>query len=397
VFALRWHRLPPALVDAVFAVAVAAFVVSTAIGERRHQENIPTVGLWLMAGMAPALAVRRRFPGTCLAVVAAIQIGLFATGTAASANVLAELIAPYSAAAYSGRRVRQVCGVGAAVAIVGIAFAWWASAEGRLSALGVMIAGGVAWTVGAVIRVRRERTVRLAGRAAMLENERETLTRQAVADERLHIARELHDVVAHHLTVVVVQSQALQAVLDGDPVQVRTLAGSIEETGREALSEMRNLLTVLRADDGTGGASAPGSPPDPPPSLDRLPALVEQVRQAGITVQLRMADAGPVPQAVQVSAYRIAQEALTNVIKHAGPAAVTVSVAIDDGEMELVVTDDGRGAAAGLSRTGSASVGHGLVGMRERVGVFGGSVTAGPRAGGGYEVRAKIPISRSPS
>jgi signal transduction histidine kinase len=351
-----------------------------------------------MAGLAPALAVRRRFPGTGLAAVAAIQIGLFVTGTAASANVLAELIAPYSAAAYATRRVRRACAVGTAVAVVGIAFAWWGSAEGRLSALGIMIAGGVAWTVGAVIRVRREGTVRLAGRAAMLEREREALTRQAVADERLHIARELHDVVAHHLSVVVVQSQALQAILDHDPAQVRTLAASIEETGREALSEMRNLLAVLRADDGAGGgASAPGGPLGPPPSLDRLPALVEQIRQAGIPVQLQMADADRAPQAVQVSAYRIAQEALTNVIKHAGPAAVSVSVAIDDHELELVVTDDGRGAAASLIRSGSPSVGHGLVGMRERVGMFGGSVTAGPRPGGGYEVCAKIPIDRSPS
>jgi signal transduction histidine kinase len=188
----------------------------------------------------------------------------------------------------------------------------------------------------------------------------------------------------------VVQAQALQPVVARDPEQARGLAVSIEETGREALEEMRRLLGVLRAsDEGTDEAGLPG----PQPGLDRLDALVDQVRQAGLPVTLTVTgDPGPLPQAVQLSAYRIVQEALTNVLKHAGPATAQVTLACADAELVLTVTDDGRGAAAGLDRPALPSFGHGLVGMRERVALFGGGLAAGPRPGGGYEVRARIPV-----
>jgi signal transduction histidine kinase len=381
--------VPDLVVDAALAVAVTGFVVLTEIGERRHHEHIPTAGLALLACLAPALTIRRRFPGTALALVTAIQVGLWATATAPGANVPAELIAPYSTAGYGGRRVRIACGVVAGAALVAIAVPGW-PAGARLNVLGYLVPDGLAWLLGAVVRARRERTARLADRAARLERERDLQARQAVADERLRIARELHDVVAHNLSVVVVQAQALQPVLARDPEQARTLATSIEETGREALEEMRRLLGVLRSgDDGTDDASQP----TPQPGLDRLDALVDQVRQAGLAVTLSVTgDPSRLPPAVQLSGYRIIQEALTNVLKHAGPATAHVYVASSRAGLLLTVSDDGRGAAAALDRPALPSFGHGLLGMRERVALFGGELAAGSRPGGGYEVRARIPV-----
>jgi signal transduction histidine kinase len=374
------------VVDAALAVAVTAFVVLTEISERRHQEHVPTSGILLLCCLAPALTIRRRFPGTALALVTAIQVGLWATGTAPGANVPVELIAPYSAAVYAGRRVRIACGVVAGAALAAIALPNKAST--REDVLAFLVAGGAAWLVGAVVRGRRERIARLAERAARLEREQDLQARQAVADERLRIARELHDVVAHNLSVVVVQAQALQPLVARDPDQARGLAVSIEDTGREALEEMRRLLGVLRAE-GTDDAGLSG----PQPGLDRLDALVDQVRQAGVPVTLAVTgDPGRLPQAVQLSAYRIVQEALTNVLKHAGPASAAVTVECEDSLLCLRIEDNGRGAAAGLGRSTLPSFGHGLVGMRERVALFDGELTAGPRTGGGWEVRARIPV-----
>jgi len=205
---------------------------------------------------------------------------------------------------------------------------------------------------------------------------------------------------------VVVHAQAVQSVLDRDPAQARELVAGIEETGREALVEMRHLLGVLRDTDqvddrasaavagGGGGAGGPApAPPVPQPGLDRLPALAEQVSAAGVPVTLRVS--GPaerVPAAVQLSAYRIVQEALTNVLKHAGAATATVDVDQEGDVLHLTVSDAGRGAAAGLGAV-PAGPGHGLVGMRERVAMFGGRLSAGPRPGGGFQVQAWIPLA----
>jgi signal transduction histidine kinase len=386
---LRDIRLPPMVADGVLAVAVTAFVMLTEVGERRHHEHVPTAGVLLLLGLAPALAMRRRFPGTGLLLVVAVQIGLSLTGTAPGANVPAELIAPYSVAAYAGRRVRTATAVVAAAVLVALALPSGYGADVRSGALGLLVGGAGAWLAGALVRGRRAGVGRLAERAARLERERDLLTRQAVADERLRIARELHDVVAHNLSVVVVQAQALQPAAARDPELVRTLAMSIEDVGREALEEMRHLLGVLRADSADTDTEALG----PQPGLDRLGALVDQVRQAGLPVELSVTGRPrPLPTAVALSAYRIVQEALTNVLKHAGPASARVVVDYRDGGLVIAVTDDGRGAAAELARPAVPGFGHGLVGMRERAALFGGDLRAGPQSGGGYEVRAQIPL-----
>jgi signal transduction histidine kinase len=390
---LRWARtLPPVVADVALAVAVTGFVMLSAIGERQHHERVPAVGVALLAVLAPAIAMRRRFPALALAIVVGVQVGLSATRTAPGANVPAELIIPYSTAVYGSRRVRLAAAVAAGAVLVAIALPWQPFPHLRGDMAGLLFGGAGAWLIGTLIRGRRAQSQQLAERADRLERERDLLAREAVAEERLRIARELHDVVAHNLSVVVVQAQALGPAVARDPELARNLALSIEDVGREAMDEMRHLLGVLRASSETAdaGEDAATEALGPQPGLDRLPALVEQMRQAGVAVDVTVRGASrALPPAVALSAYRIVQEALTNVLKHAGPASARVLVEYGDAGVVLSVTDDGRGAAANLS--GPAPRGHGLVGMRERAALFGGELAAGPRPGGGFEVRARIP------
>ena len=219
---------------------------------------------------------------------------------------------------------------------------------------------------------------RLAETAEAQAAVRERQARAAVTEERVRLARELHDLVAHSVTVMVVQAGAVRRRLDaGLPVDPELLRG-IEQAGRDAVGELRRTLGLLR---GEGAAEAPAG-------LDRLDERVAQVREAGLPVTVRRTGE-PVPllPAVDVSAYRIVQEALTNVLKHAGPASVTVGVGYGPGGLELSVEDDGRPGAAGHGG------GQGLIGMRERVGMFGGELSAGPRDGGGFAVHARLPVA----
>jgi len=234
------------------------------------------------------------------------------------------------------------------------------------------------WMLGVFVRARRHEAA-LAARSAALERQAE----QAVAAERARIARELHDIVAHHLSVVVLQAAGARA--SGRPAD--GALQKIERSGREALTEMRRLLAVLREP-----RDEPGRYPQP--GVGQLPALAESVRAAGLTVDLVVdSDHGALPAAVDVSAYRIVQEALTNVLKHAGPAHAEVAVGCADGAVTIEVTDDG----AGIPASGAETGGQGLTGMRERVAIFGGELRAGPRPGGGYAVRARLPLGELPS
>jgi signal transduction histidine kinase len=220
----------------------------------------------------------------------------------------------------------------------------------------------------------RERRVELA------ERERDLAAREAVAGERARIARELHDVVAHSVSVIVVQAQAGPRLL-AEPAQVRDVFHSIETTGREALDELRRLLGVLRARDEQ-------LPVGPQPGLDALQPLIQQLREAGLRVELRV-EGEPVrlPPGIDLSAYRIVQEALTNTLKHAGPAEAEVIVRYHHSTLELEILDNGTGAPARVNGSG-----HGLVGMRERVALYGGSLEAGARNGHGFGVRARLPL-----
>jgi signal transduction histidine kinase len=244
--------------------------------------------------------------------------------------------------------------------------------------------------LGDSIRTRRAYFDQLEERATRLEKEREAQAKVAVAAERARIAREMHDVVAHNVSVMVVQADGAAYVLDAAPDQAKQALETISSTGRQALAEMRRLLGVLR----TGAARESGEYV-PQPDVDQIEDLVEQVRRAGLTVDFKIeGTARPLPSGVELTAYRIVQEALTNSRKHGGPdvGASVRLVYFDDG-LGLLVEDDGRGAAHELYEDGGADGrGHGLIGMRERVGMVGGTLDAGPRAGGGFRISALLPL-----
>lgn len=219
-------------------------------------------------------------------------------------------------------------------------------------------------------------------RAHRLELEREAEARAAVVEERARIARELHDVVGHAVSVMTVQASGVRRLLKPDQEREREALQIVEQTGREALAEMRRLVGVLRRPE-----EAPALAPQP--SLQYLDRLVEQAREAGLPVEVQIeGQQADLPAGVDLTAYRLVQEALTNAIKHAQATRAEVVVRYGDGVVELVVTDDGRGSSDGTSESG----GHGLVGMRERVAVYGGQLEAGPRPNGGYELRARLPL-----
>lgn len=237
--------------------------------------------------------------------------------------------------------------------------------------------------VGREMRVRRERAEELRQKVADAEKEREESARRAVEAERARIARELHDVVAHQMTVMTIQAEGARRIANGADPRIREALDTIKATGHSALAEMRRVVGLLREADGSSPELAPL------PRLDDLGSLVEQVKSAGVPVELSVeGEARQLAEGVEVSAYRIIQESLTNAAQHGGPGvSADVSVTYGDDSLDVLVVDDGRGAAASPSNGG----GHGLVGMRERVAVLGGSFEAGANPGGGYRVRASIP------
>jgi signal transduction histidine kinase len=240
---------------------------------------------------------------------------------------------------------------------------------------------GIPWAAGRTLRARQLRAALLEDRAEALERESEERARAAVAEERLRIARELHDVVGHALGVIVVQAGAERATLASGSGSTRETLVTIEDTGREALDEMRRLLDLMRRDDEAVALA-------PQPSLANLDALVDSVRAAGLPVDLRVQGATvALPAGVDLSAYRIVQEALTNALKHAGPARARVTVSYGEHGVELEIVDDG----PGRDDAGDGG-GHGLVGMRERAAIYGGSLRSGARSGGGYEVNVRLPF-----
>jgi signal transduction histidine kinase len=251
-----------------------------------------------------------------------------------------------------------------------------------------LIAG--VWWLGRSLRLRRAYLAELEHRAERLERARDSDARTARVEERSRIARELHDVVAHHVSVMTVQAGAARRILDKDPRSAREAMVTIEEVGRTTLDEMRRIVGVLRTDRDT---EATGPELSPQPGVQEVGALVDHVRETGMSVQLWMeGDPLPLSTGVNLAAYRLIQEALTNSLKHAGPQArAWVRIRYNPRALTVEIEDDGRGLAAGLAGNGDGP-GHGLVGMRERVALYGGELRIGPRSGGGFEVRARFPL-----
>jgi signal transduction histidine kinase len=331
------------------------------------------------------LVARRRFPGAVLALCVASGLAFAALFLPPFFLGPAILVAVYSVAAY-GRRWVPLAGL--VVAEVGLAAVWFTPAMlDRSTFLLYMGIIAVAWVLGRFVGDRQVYAAQLEERTAELERAREELARRAVVEERLRLARELHDVVAHAMSVIAVQSGVGAHVADTQPEEAARALVAIEATSRAALEELRRLLGVLRQEDEPQGDLAPV------PGLADLDSLLAELAKAGLAVKLQVnGTRPPVPAGVDLSAYRIVQEALTNVVKHAGPARVQVVVGYRGQEVTVEVTDDGRGAVTSGS-DGQVGTGHGLIGMRERVAAFGGELEVGPRPGGGFRVAARLPLA----
>jgi signal transduction histidine kinase len=382
------RRLPASawVFDSMLALVAAGLApfVSMPVGS-----GLPRGGFALGYGLVLLhtlpLAGRRRFPGTVLALVVASGLAGAALGLPPFFFGPAILVAVYSVAAYGSRWVP----------LAGLAVAELSLAALQLTPFkfeGLMFVGlpgilAAAWLLGHFAHNYRAYAAGLEERTAELERAREELARRAVTEERLRLARELHDVVAHAMSVIAVQSGVGAHVADSRPGEVGKALAAIEVTSRSALTELRRLLGVLRQDGEPQASLAPA------PGLANLEGLLAEVAEAGLAVRLRV-EGAPVqlPAGVDLSAYRIVQEALTNVVKHAGPAHAQVTIRYRDQEVAVEVTDDGRGVAA-VAGDGGKGTGHGLIGMAERVAAFGGDLEVGPCPGGGFRVAARLPLA----
>ncbi len=334
--------------------------------------------------VAIALAQRRRFPLVLAAVTIASLLArpIIPTAGDGTGYGIAIIIAIYTCAVHLEGRAMRLGGVLAAGMAVYLLVTEGADFAGVVF---FSLLFGVPWIVGRMMRVSRQRQALLEDQAVLLERQRDEQARIAVADERQRIARELHDVVAHAISVVVLQSRGGRRLIDTEPEAAREAFDAIESTSSQALGEMRRLLGLLRSGDDDTLL--------PQPTLARIEDLVADLRASGLPVEVSLeGDPGVLPPGVDVSAYRIVQEALTNALKHAGPTRARVRVEYCGDSVLVEVTDDGAGAGAanGSSAPGS---GHGLVGMRERVAIVGGELTAGPRPTGGYAVSARLPYA----
>jgi signal transduction histidine kinase len=379
----RWPRAA----DAALAVAVFLGTVFVTDGPgdslvTRPIGDVPIPALLVFAVASAALYWRRHAPLAVLAVALAAWASTIGSGYADLGGVA--IIALYSAGRYATNDRWAHLGVGAAIVVVILdnltdPAPWGEAVFGAV----VMF---VAWYVGRRVRLREQR-------AGQLRREQAAEARRIVIEERTRIARELHDVVAHRVSLMTVQAGAAKAVAGEDPEGALRAMGAVEEAGRQALDELRHLLGVLRPETDLDGLG-------PQPGLADLPRLVEQIRGAGLDVSLvANGVAAGLPARVDLFAYRIVQEALTNVLKHAGPGARTeVRLGTDRRGIVIEVLDDGRGATVlpGPDSDDAGARGHGIVGMRERARLLGGTLDAGPRPGGGFSVVAHLPTGGEP-
>jgi signal transduction histidine kinase len=378
----RRRRLLPPLTDTLLALALCAIaeveVASEHLGP--YWASVPSFAI-----LTFAVAWRRRAP------FAVVLVGFSASLAGAAAGVsqhkpfspiLIVFVVLYALALYSTPR-RAVAGLAFAAASVygGIAFAvHHGESYGGTDYGFIAVLLLAPWLAGKALRGRVVHADVLERRAEQAEREREERAREAAREERARIARELHDVIAHSVSVMVVQAGAAEEVLREAPERALEPIRAVQDTGRAALAEMARLLGMLRRDGEELGLA-------PQPGLDDLEALLREVRNAGLPVELRVeGEPRPLPLGVDLSAYRIVQEALTNSRKHGGDARALVTVRYAADELQLEVRDTGSGSGNG------AGGGHGLVGMRERVALFGGELEAGPGPGGGFRVRARLPV-----
>ncbi len=384
--ASRWPRvlepLPVSIALAlVFASAGLVELLTRGAVSAGHRADGPLlITLTVASALSLALLWWSPLAGLCVSLLllcAQSVIGYEPTQAAMGAVV----VASFATVAFDRGRRAVAAGflvtLGLIVVFVTIPDLTWQRALSTWASLSVV------WVVAIVIRLYRGSIERAERRAALFAADREARAREAVAEERSRLARELHDSVGHALNVVVLHAGAAQRVVETKPELAREALGSIETAGRQALADIERMLGILRApDDGMGFDAAPG--------LGQLERLCGQVREAGLPVALSVdGEAHELPASLDLTAYRIVQEALTNALKHAGKTRASVSVHYEQDALALEVVDDGRGVSAGV-----AVGGRGLVGMGERVATFRGELEAGPRAEGGFAVRARLPLPK---
>ncbi|WP_369207455.1 sensor histidine kinase [Streptomyces sp. PU-14G] len=398
-------RRHPTWVDSLWAVALlmlsSLWIVASMSAppeaeglSTTSQEQIATVPVAL--ALCAVVALRRRAPEKMLVLATGTGVAQVVVNVGPFPGNFAFLVIVFTVASRHVRWASRFALAGALLAPT-ISTVRWPSSTGGLAneifgTLFMTLAFVMAWVLGDSLRTRRAYYLQLEERARRLEKEREAQAKVAVAAERARIARELHDVVAHNVSVMVVQADGGAYVLENAPDQTRMALETISGTGRQALAEMRRLLGVLRSED---GARRDGGEYVPQPGVEQIADLVEQVRGAGLTVDFRVEGVPhPLPSSVELTAYRIVQEALTNTRKHGGPdVGASVRLQYTDDELSVLAEDDGRGAQRELYEEGGADgLGHGLIGMRERVGMVGGALEAGPRSGGGFRICAALPL-----
>ena len=371
--------------DRLLAAGVAAVeVLGTVLAaqEQPDRRSLDVLGIALLIAGAAALVARRRYPVAVLGVAFVTTFGYLLLDYPGG-PIWGSLIVAFFTVQTSGHRL-----VGFLAIAVGYTSVWWepwlldrpAPSVGEAVAFAAWML--VLLAVAEFVRVRRDYQSEVQRRAQDAEHAREEESRRRQSEERLRIARDLHDVLAHNISLVNVQASTALHLLDERPEQARVALSAIKQASSEALGELRAVLDTLRQE----GDSAARTPA---PTLARLPDLAAQAAAAGLAVETDVEGAArPLPAAVELAAFRICQEAVTNVIRHAGPAAAHVRLVYGERHLLVEITDDGRGAAA----NGGAGSGKGLPGMRERTVALGGTLDAGPQPGGGFRVRARLPL-----
>ena len=408
----RLTALPPAIQDLALALALVAYSVGSLIPVTR-QLNLPAAAYVLVVLQALPLTWRRRWPVPILFAVGIPSQIYNILGIPYGGVPFGPMIAFYTVMDRSSTRARWVICVVAVVGIVNVQFLPYHN--GPYSFVTGLLEFGVAGIAGVLTRTHRAYTREVEARAEQAETERERQVALAAAQERTRIARELHDVVAHHVSLMAVQSEAAASLLPERPAEAGKSVQIIGDTAREALAELRRLLGVLRGPPDPDAARHPVTAPSP--SIDELDEVLVQVRQAGIAVDLRVeGNPSKLAPGVDLAAYRIVQEALTNTVRHSGAATAAVTVSYEPGYVTVSVTDTGHGPQAQVAVTvgqqaeptalaarngahGSnggkprlaGSGGFGLAGIAERVASCGGSLTVGPGQSGGFAVTAKLP------
>ncbi|WP_406331959.1 histidine kinase [Streptomyces sp. NBC_00203] len=390
---LRRH---PTWVDSFWAVVLLGIsgVSLTNVNGAANQQASLAAALPIAVVLSAVVALRRVMPEKMLVLAAVAGFAQVVLDVPPAPADFAMLVIIYTVAADGDRWASRMGLIGGLCAATVGQLRWPVRDQGPLGAVLIVVFQTVpfalAWVLGDSIRTRRAYLAQLEERAARLEKEREAQAKVAVAAERARIARELHDVVAHNVSVMVVQADGAAYVMDAAPDQAKKALETISGTGRQALAEMRRLLGVLR----TGEHQESGEYV-PQPDVEQLDDLIEQCRTSGLPVDFKVEGTPrPLPSGVELTAYRIVQEALTNTRKHGGAnAGASVRLVYFDDGLGLLVEDDGKGAPHELYEEGGADgQGHGLIGMRERVGMVGGTLDAGPRPGGGFRISALLPL-----